>query len=193
MTTAARAQVMMNPATGRPVTAAQLFAAWLEQNEPQLFAALAERAGVSSGLGDWSSIISDIGSVASTVGSGLSSAASSVGDWLTTGGGAASLASLANTYLQSQASQSLTNLQIARAQQGLPPAPVSVGTTAYGSTVPVYNGASPPAGSQLVTLANGQQAYAMTTGGVSSLLGANWMQYLPWVLGLGALILLARA
>lgn len=195
---AAPGGLIVNAATGRPVTAAQALAAWLERYEPALFQALAVRANVTPGvgLGDWSDILSSIGSgvssVASDIGSGISSAASGVGDWLTTGGGTQALANLATTYVQSQQAQSLTNLQIARAQQGLPPAPVAVAQSAYGAPVPIYTGQAPPAGSQLVTLANGSQAYALTSGQVGSLTNPQTLtQYLPWMLGGLAILVFA--
>jgi hypothetical protein len=194
-------QIIVNPATGRPVTAGQALAAWLERYEPALFQALAARANVApstGALGDLTDFLSsagsDFSSIASDIGSGISSAASSVGDWLTTGGGTQALANLATTYVQTQQAQALTNLQIQRAQAGLAPAPVAVAQSAAGTPVPVYTSiaAPPPAGAQLVTLANGQQAYALTGSQVSSLASpTNWSSYLPWALGAGALLLLA--
>ena len=196
---AAPGDVIVNAATGRPVTAGQALAAWLERYEPALFQALAARANVTpstGALGDLTDFLSaagsDLSSVASDIGSGISSAASGVGDWLTTGGGTQALANLATTYVQSQQAQSLTNLQIARAQAGLAPAPVAVAQTATGAPVPIYTGQAPPAGSQLVTLANGSQAYALTSGQVGSLTNPQTLtQYLPWMLGGLAILVFA--
>jgi hypothetical protein len=186
---------VINPRTGQPVTAAQGFAAWLEVNEPALFAALLKAASSSgmppAGLGDWSSILSDVGSVASSLGSGISDAASSVGNYLTSSQGLQSLSSLANTYMQTQAQQAVLQTQLSRAQQGLPPAPVSYSTNAAGQVVPVYTGASQVPGlyGSPVTLPNGTSGYPISTTGLTALGGTSSMSsYLPWILG-GAAVL----
>lgn len=191
------ANAVVNPRTGEPVTAAQAFAAWLEQNEPDLFQALLKHAATESsakGLGDWSSILSSVGSVASDLGSGISDAASSVGSYLTTGGGLTALSNLAGTYLQSKTAQSVVQMQLARANQGMAPAPVSYATNASGQVVPVYTATLPtsiaPYAGNAVTLSNGQSGYPLTTPALTALSGASTLsQYLPWILlGGGVLI-----
>lgn len=193
---------VINRATGEPVTAAQAFAAWLQQNEPALFNALAaEAAKKSPGLGDWSSILSSIGSgvenVAGDLGSGISSAASSVGDYLTSSQGLSSLTSLANTYLQSQTAQSVAQVQLSRAQQGLAPAPVSYATNSAGQVVPVYTGVNPAltAGAEPVNLGNGQVGYTLGASQLSSLGGNSFSTFLqayglPLALGVGGILVL---
>lgn len=197
-TSPAPGSVVVNPRTGEPVTAAQAFAAWLEQHEPDLFQALLKQAATeakASGLGDWSSILSSIGNVAGDIGSGISDAASSVGSYLTSSQGLSSLSNLASTYLQSQTQQSVTQMQLARAQQGLPPAPVSYATNSAGQVVPVYTaGNLPPSltgSAQPLNLGNGQTGYQLNSQALATLAGSSTLkQYLPWILlGGGALLL----
>lgn len=180
--------------TGEPITAAQGFAAWLEQNEPALFAALAEHAAAAgTRLGDWSSILSDVGSFASSVGSDISGAASSVGTYLTSSQGMQSLASLANTYLQSQTAQQVVSAQLARANQGMAPAPITYQTNAAGQVVPVYTGANPPAGAVPVQLGNGQVGYQLGSGQLAALssggIGQFFQQYGTTIAVVGGILL----
>ncbi len=184
------ANAIRNPNTGEPVTAAQAFAAWLEVHEPALFQALAEKAAAAgartSGLADWSSILSSIESgvtsVASDIGSGISDAASGVGNFLTSSGGLQSLSTLANTYLQSQQQQTVLQTQLARANQGLPPAPISYTTNAAGQVIPVYTGSTLPMGiqqavgagqSQFLQLPNGTSGYTLNNASLASLGGGG--------------------
>lgn len=200
MTGAVPANAVINPNTGQPVTAAQAFAAWLEQNEPTLFQALLREAAangaVLKGLGDWSDILSSVGNVASDIGSGISDAASSVGGWLTSSTGLSSLTSLANTYLQSQTAQSVTQMQLSRAAQGLAPAPVTYATNTAGQVVPVYTGTTVPSSiapyaGQAVNLGNGITGVPLSTPALAALSGTTLQQYLPYILLGGGLLVLA--
>lgn len=192
-------QVIVNPRTGEPVTAGQAFAAWLEANEPDLFQALLKEAAAHGAvaaasapggqLGDWSDVLSSIGS-------GISDAASSVGTWLTSSQGLQSLSSLANVYLQNQTAQSVTQMQLSRAQAGLPPAPVTYTTNTAGQAVPVYTGSQvpnyiAPYAGQAVTLPSGQTAYPLAAPALSALAPSSALTaYLPWILAGGGLLLL---
>ncbi|MGH7144781.1 MAG: hypothetical protein ACREJ2_11735 [Planctomycetota bacterium] len=189
----AATDIVINPNTGRPVTAGQAFAAWLEQHEPDLFQALLKDAAAhgaipKAGLGDWSSILSDIGS-------GISDAASSVGDYLTSSQGMQSLTGLANTYLQSQTAQAVTQMQVSRAQQGLAPAPVSYAVNSAGQTVPVYTGSTVPSSiapyaGQPVNL-GGTTAYPLSSQALAALSGGSTLtKYMPWILAGGGALLL---
>jgi hypothetical protein len=95
--------------------AAVSFAKWLAQDQPALFVELYKRAHVS--LGDFTDVLSSIGT-------SLSDAVSGVGSFLTTGGGASAIAQLGGAYLQTQAARNAVNVNLARAQSGLPPAPI---------------------------------------------------------------------
>lgn len=188
--------VIVNRSTGRPLTAAQAFAAWLQQNEPELFNALAaEAAKKAPGLGDWSSILSSIGSGVESVASDIGSAASSVGDYLTSSQGLQSLSQLAQTYLQGQTAQQVTQLQLQRAAQGMAPAPVSYTTNAAGQVVPVYTGSAPPAGAQPIQLGSGQVGYTLGQSQLAALapggtVAAFFRQYgLPLALAGGGLVI----
>lgn len=193
--TAVPVNAIINPNTGQPLTAAQAFASWLELNEPALFRALAQRAaasGAAPGLGDWSDFLSSVGSVASDLGSDISGAASSVGDWLASGQGMSSLTNLANTYLQDQTAQSVVQTQLSRAQQGLPPAPISYTTSSSGAVVPVYTASSIPSSiapyvtGSPVNLGSGGTGVPISGQALGLLSGAGGLsQYLPYILLLG--------
>lgn len=192
------ANAIINPSTGEPVTAAQAFAAWLQVHEPDLFQALAREAAArgaipTAALGDWSDILTGVENVASDIGTGISDAASSVGNFLTSSQGMQSLSSLANTYLQGQTAQQVTSMQLSRATQGLPPAPVSYATNSAGQVVPVYTGASVPSSiavGQPLNLGNGQTGYALNSQALASLSGSSTLQrYLPWILIGGGVLL----
>jgi hypothetical protein len=195
MSTAPKATVVN--ARGEPATAAQGFAAWLEKNEPDLFQALLKHAAAGKGLGDWSSILSDVGSIASSIGSDIGSAATSVGDYLTSSQGLQTLSSLASTYLSSQTQQSVTQMQLDRAQQGLAPAPVSYATNAAGQVVPFYTASSLPSSivpyaSAPVTDSMGNTGYPLSSQGIAALSGTSTstlQKYLPYILIGGAALL----
>lgn len=149
--------------------------------------------------------LDSVGSVASSIGSSISSAASSVGNFLTSSAGLQTLAAVGTTYLaasaassNAQAQQAVLQTQIARAQAGQSPAPITYAQTSTGQLVPVYQVSSPAATlypsavnapiaalpsalqtavntgqSQLVTLPNGSTGYTLTPSVVSSLGGGS--------------------
>lgn len=116
------------------------FALWMAKEEPDLFLALAQTArNKIAGLGDFSDVLSSIGD-------SLSTAASNVGTFLTTGGGIDTLTKLGSVYLQTQAQKSALAVQTQLAQMGRAPAAIQT----------VYN----PATGQYQAVVN------QTTGGV---------------------------
>lgn len=165
--------------------AAQAFAAWLSQNEPELFAALVQRArqrgdAPAAGLGDWSSILSSIGS-------GIASAVKNVASYVSSPQGVNSLSSLAQTYLQSQGQKNALKVQLAQAQAGYAPAPIETRYDAATNTyVPIY---TPPIGTP-----GAGTAIPLTPDLSAQLLsnaqGADWTRWLPWIIGGGAAALL---
>lgn len=154
--------------------AAQAFAAWLQQNEPELFAALLERAdrtGVA-GLGAWTDVLSSIGS-------GLANAVKSVASYVASPSGTSSLTSLAQTYLQSQGQKNALKVQLAQAQAGYTPAPIETRYDAATNTyVPVY---TPPAGTAPVPLTADLSAQLLRQSQ-----RFDWNRWLPWIIGGGA-------
>jgi hypothetical protein len=144
-----------------------------------------------------------------SLGSGIASAASSVGSFLTSSQGLTTVANLAKAYFQLQTSQvaaqmqtQVLNSQLSRAAQGQAPNPITYVTGANGQLIPVYN-TSALAGvgvypsnmpvalqsaissgqSQLVTLPNGSTGYTIP----QSIFGALGMStslssLLPWIL-----------
>lgn len=157
-----------------------LLAAWLAENQPNVFNALVRRAGIAEApqrLEGFTDILKSLGSgisnVAKSVAGGLSSTVKSVGAFLGTKEGAASLTALASTYgaiqlskVQSQAVQT----QASRAAAGLAPAPIEMQWDA--------------ARQQYVAVApNGA---ALNAGQLSQLAAAPW---LPWAMLGGGLIL----
>lgn len=96
---------------------AELLALWIAQNQPHVFKALtaeANKSGQLNGITDW----------LSSVGSSLGTAVKSVGSFLTSPAGLASLTTAGGLYLQTQAQKDALKLQVAQAQAGYPPQPV---------------------------------------------------------------------
>ena len=167
--------------------ATKAFAAWLAQNEPELFAALAERAqsaapaaGVA-GLGDWTSLLSSIGS-------GIASAVSNVASYVGSAAGVNSLTSLAQTYLTSKNQKNALQVQLAQAQAAKPPAPIETRYDAATNTyVPVYTPAptaSVPNPTPIPLTAD------LSAQLLSQTQGFNWQKWLPWIAGGGAGLIL---
>lgn len=106
------------------------FALWLAKNQPQVFQALlasARKRAQLSGITDW----------LSSVGTSLGGAVKSVGSFLTSEQGLATVGVLGTMYLQTQAQRDALRLQTAQVRAGYPPAPVySVG--AGDTSVPYY-------------------------------------------------------
>jgi hypothetical protein len=171
---------------------AKALASWLAATHPDLFLAVYHLAAFgatpnTSGLGD-------IGDFLSSVGSTLSDAASSVGNFLTDPDNLKTLAGVATTYLSTQSQQNVLNAQIARVQASQPPLPVQYTQNSAGQYVPVVpvaqNGLvvqpSSPAVVQYVPATS-----TMFATPASSLTALT--PYLPYVLGgvvlLGVLLL----
>jgi hypothetical protein len=145
---------------------AAAFAKWLAHDQPALFVELYKRANTS--LGDLTDILSSIGS-------SIGDAVSNVGSFLTTGGGAAAISSLGAAYLQSQAAKNSVSVNYARAQSGLPPAPIQTvynqGTGQYEAVLQTPGGAMAPLTPTLQrTLVPGMPNWVLWAGGGVALL-----------------------
>lgn len=145
-------------------------ALWLQQNEPQIFAKLTEEVAKRSGgkLGDFSDILSGIGTAAKNVGSFLASP-----------DGIKTLSAVGSVYLQSRAQTAALNTQVKLAQAGYSPAPIRNvidGTTGQVTTQII----TPQGGAQPFTPQNA--SYYQST--------ANMKLYLPWIIGGGLALLL---
>ena len=99
--------------------AAAQFSKWLAQEHPELFVALYRRAqpSIVKTLEDFSDLLSSIGT-------GLTTAVSTVGSFLTSAQGQQTISALGAAYLQSKAAQQAVNTNLSRAQAGLAPAPI---------------------------------------------------------------------
>lgn len=158
-----------------------------------------------------------------SIGSGITTAASNVANFLTSNQGLSDLTKLGTAFFQYQNNQVNAQLQtqvlqaqVARAQAGQSPAPVTYAMVG-GKLVPVYtsnplatvNGAlispgSMPSGlvaaisagqSQLVTLPDGTTGYTVPPSvvGSLSLQGVSLQQMLPWILLIGGGLLVLKA
>lgn len=118
---------------------AEALAAWLAQNQPELFAKLLRAGGQSRE--DLKGLFDALSSFGSTVGTAIQSAAS----YLTSADGMKTLANLGGTYLQTQAQRSALATQVALARANQPLAPIYTGLTPAGQQVYVQpNAAQPP-------------------------------------------------
>lgn len=121
------------------------FALWLAQNQPRVFQALlvsARKRAHLSGITDW----------LTNVGTSVGGAVKSVGSFLTSGEGMATVSALGTVYLQTRTQRDALRLQLQQAQAGYSPQPVY--TVGAGDTgVPYYRdpvtGHSYPLTSQL--------------------------------------------
>lgn len=137
----------------------------------------------------------------SSLGSGLSSAVSNVGSFLLKG--TTALAPVAIAALNAQTSTANRNAQLAvlgaqmnRANAGLAPANIAYtasGTPVYVPSAPASGGlTSLPAGlGAPVTLSNGQTGYTLTPQALANVAPTFLQQYGIWLIGGGALIVLA--
>lgn len=153
-------------------SAATAFAKWLANDQPELFVALYRQAmpELGKGLGDFTDVLSSIGS-------GLETAVSNVGSFLTSSAGMTSISQLGSAYLNSQAAKSAVNLQASRAQSGLSPAPIQT----------IYN----PATQQYeAVLTQGANTIPLSTQLRSSLMPAGLPSWAPWAIGGGALLVI---
>lgn len=123
----------------------EALALWIAKNQPQVFERLmrsAQQRAQLSGITDW----------LSSVGTSLGGAVKSVGSFLSSPEGMATVGALGTVYLQTQAQKDALKLQLSQARAGYPPQPVySVGT----QNVPYYQdpatGQSYPLTSQLAS------------------------------------------
>lgn len=122
--------------------AALHFAHWMAQVHPEIFIAIRKKTLPVNHPVQGLAGISD---VLSSVGDSLSSAASAVGDWVSSPNNVNALSSVATAYFKSQtpaignAQNAVFQTQLQRGQAGLSPAPITYQQTASGQYVPVYN------------------------------------------------------
>jgi hypothetical protein len=171
------------------------FAAWIKLTYPELFDALARaaqqhaktapvRAALKSkGL---SGFLDTLSNIASDVTSGIGAAVQNVGNFITSPEGLKTMSGLATSYLQNQAQQAVLQTQLARAQAGQAPAPITY-TTAQAVT---------PAGQAIATqipivqTGTGQFTYLSPATLQSYTPGAFIQQYGMWlVIGAVGLVL----
>jgi hypothetical protein len=162
------------------INSANQFARWLQVTHPDIFRSILQRVQpVVAGMGDWTDTLSTI---ASDVGSGISSAVGAVGSFVSNPANVNALSSVASAYFKSQtpsptlasAQSSVLQTQLARAQAGLPPAPI--GYNASGQ--PVYQSAS--------------GAYSLTPSTLAGLQPSFLQKYgMILAIGGGAVLLLA--
>lgn len=112
---------------------AQALAEWLSTNEPDLFAELTRiAASEAAKLGGFTDILAKIGNSATA-------AVKAVGGYLSSSKGIDTLTSLGATYLGYKQQTNVLQTQVALAQAGLPPAPITnVQSPVTGGIVPVY-------------------------------------------------------
>jgi hypothetical protein len=164
--------------------AADALAQWLQQNEPELFAALAARA--SGELAGFMDILKSVGGAIATGVSKVGSVVKTVGSFIASPSGVSALSALGSTYLQSEAQKNALQVQLAAAQAGLPPAPIETrydpGTNTYVPVVTTSTGLQPltPDLSSQMVLQFQQSA------------GFDWKKWTPWIalgaVGLGVVI-----
>jgi hypothetical protein len=160
--------------------AAQSLAQWLQRNEPELFAALAQQAARAGDLAGITDVLSSIGSgiakVAGSISTGVATAAKTVGGFLASSNGLSVLSSLGQTYLQSTAQKNALQVQLAAAQAGMAPAPIETRyDPATNSYVPIVGG------TQLLTPQLTAQLLAQQRGSF------DWQRWAPWLIGAGLL------
>lgn len=153
-------------------------ALWLAKNQPQVFKSVlrtlaqdeARRRGTGmAGISDW----------LSGIGSTLGGAVKSVGSFITSPTGLATLTAAGGLYLQTQAQKDALKVQVANARAGYSPAPIqTIGTTPQ-TQLPVYT--DPATGIQ----------YPFTSQLSSQLMPQKtFRDYLPWIgLGIGGVAL----
>jgi hypothetical protein len=152
-----------------------LFAAWLQENYPDVYAQLAQQvgAGPTQHLNGFTDFLRTAGSAiantAKTVVSGLSSGVKAVGGYLASSNGMETLSALAQTY--SAVNQATLATQYARAQAGEAPATIETRyDPATGQYVPIY---APNAGS----------GYLVNQNVLSKLSPGFFQKYLWWIVG----------
>lgn len=153
------------------IEAAEALAKWLAENQPEIFEG-ALRAAQGKPIPRTASNLAGIADVMSSIGTGLSTAVRSVGSFIASPGGVATLGTLGGLYLQSQAQRDALRLQTSAAQAGYSPYPVQ--NTGYNtnSAIPIYT----PTGQMLTPQLTNQLYQQSVT--------ASIMQYLPWGIGI---------
>lgn len=158
----------MSSNTFKPANPNEALAAWLAQNQPDVFKALVAKANASGklhGITDW----------LSNVGTSFGSAVKAVGSFVASPAGMGALTSMAGVYLQSQAQKDALKLQVSMAQAGYAPAPVV--TNATSGQYPMY--VDPRTGQQI----------PLTSQLANSLMPQRSLSdYWPWLLGGGLLL-----
>lgn len=200
-------------------TAALQFSLWLAKTHPTLFAQVAHQVsgGKLGALGqDFTPDLSDVSmadvqaitpadvaapdssSIFSSIGSGIASAVSSVGSALTNPSVINSFANVAANYYKSQATsaqagaqKAVLQTQLARAQAGLPPAPIAYapnGAPIYqptaGVPIPGAIASAPTYGSPNSPLFG----YGITSQGLQALQPNFFQAYGTWLLIGGGLL-----
>lgn len=117
--------------------AAEQLAEWIATEQPQLFAALQQAVARSPGVGGITDILSSIGA-------GVSSAVKNVGSFLTSTKGLETLGALGSTYLATKTQQNVLQTQVALAQAGYSPAPITNVMGPNGTMVPIYQPTQQP-------------------------------------------------
>jgi hypothetical protein len=164
----------------------------------------------SSGGGTLDAQTDSSGGFLQSIGSGIANAASSVGHFLTSAQGLTALTTLGTAYFKlqqnnvnAQLQQQVLQAQIARAQSGQSPAPISYVQGPGGSLIPVFNtstGHGIPPGlvaainsgqSTPITLPDGSMGYTIPNNLVGSLGGSlSLTQMLPWIALIGGVLFL---
>lgn len=166
---------------------ANSLAAWLLKDQPALFVKLAQVTQVvpkNSALGDFTDILSSIGS-------GISSAVSSVGNFLTSTQGLQTLATLGSSYLTTTAQKNALNVQLATAAANKPAAPIQTvlnpATGQYQAVYTTVNGQQ-----QVITSNTVPQFYPTGAIGAQTVAATSGIsKYLPYIaVGGGVLLLL---
>lgn len=103
-----------------PHTAGEKFAVWLAQNQPEMFVRLLKEAQAKQG-----GKLEGLTDILSSIGSSIGNAAKSVGSFVTSAEGSSALATLASTYMTTQAQKSALSTQLKLAQLGQSPAPIA--------------------------------------------------------------------
>lgn len=147
---------------------AESFALWLMKDQPQLFIALAERAGVPvvkqlNGFAD----------IFSAIGSGISTAAKSVGSFLTSSAGLTTLSTLGGVYLNTQAQKKAVQIQLEQAKAAQAAAPIE---TAYNPTTQAYEVLYTQQNGQRVPVTNQNVDYLLGSK-AGSIFAASWFPY----------------
>jgi len=145
---------------------AEAFALWLAHNQPEVFEG-ALRAAQGKSVPRSVSNLAGISDVLSSFGTSFTTAVKSVGSFVASPQGMATIGTIGGMYLQSQAQKDALKLQVATIKAGYPPQPVTNSGYNTNSAVPIYG----PTGEVLTS----QLANQLTP-------SASLMNYAPWIL-----------